>query len=47
MSDKDKNERKPFSDETIEKAWKRSEGYFEECGKKLVKGNPGRNGQGC
>jgi len=47
MSDKDKNERKSFSDETIEKAWKRSEGYFEECGKKLVKGNPGRNGQGC
>ena len=41
------NERNEFSDKTVEGAWKRSGGYCEKCGEKLVKGNRGREGQGC
>jgi hypothetical protein len=42
------NDRNEFSDETVEKAWKRSgSGYCEECGKELKKGNRGREGEGC
>ena len=51
--------RKEFSDETVEKAWKRSGGYCEcnrvshsnhegrSCGKQLVKENRGREGRGA
>jgi len=41
------NERNEFSDETVELAWKRSGGHCEKCGKKLVKANRGRKGEGC
>jgi len=39
------NERIEFSNETVEKAWRRSLGYCEKCGKKLIKGNRGRDGE--
>jgi len=44
VEDKD---REDFSDETVENAWKRSGGYCEKCGEKLVKANRGRKGEGC
>lgn len=41
-------ERKEFSDETVEQAWKRAGGKCEICGKALVWENRGReNGRGC
>ena len=41
------DERNEFSEETVERAWKRSGGYCEKCKEKLVKGNQGREGKGC
>jgi len=53
MSEKDKNDRKEFSEETIDQAWKRSKGRCEcqrkthghegQCNKKLVYSNRGRD----
>ena len=40
-------ERKEFSDETVEGAWKRCGGRCEKCGVKLIKSNRGREGEGC
>jgi len=39
--------RKEFSDETVEKAWKRSGGKCEKCGKKLKWENRGRDNDDC
>jgi len=44
IEDKERND---FSDETLEKAWKRSGGCCEKCGNSLKKGNPGRKGESC
>lgn len=43
-----KEERKEFSDETIELAWTNAKGQCVSCGKDLVWDNKGReNGRGC
>jgi hypothetical protein len=36
-----------FSESVVGDAWKRSEGYCERCGERLVWENRGREGRGC
>jgi 5-methylcytosine-specific restriction endonuclease McrA len=40
-------ERKEFSQETVDAAWKRANEVCEECGKQLVYENRGPEGRGC